>query len=53
MEEEERINGDFNHQVIPSITDWLDKNLFLEWGAIAGAVALGFIAGQVSNDKQS
>jgi NAD(P)-dependent dehydrogenase (short-subunit alcohol dehydrogenase family) len=52
VEQEQRISGDFNNQVIPSITDWLDKNPLLQWGAIAGAVALGFIAGQFFNEKQ-
>ncbi|HEY9299909.1 MAG TPA: short-chain dehydrogenase, partial [Phormidium sp.] len=26
-----RIDGDFTKQVIPSVTDWLDKNLRLPW----------------------
>ncbi len=40
------VDGDFSNQVIPSITDWLDKNPILQWGAVAGAVAVAFIAAQ-------
>jgi hypothetical protein len=31
---------------IPSITDWLDKNPAIKWGAIAGVAALAFLATQ-------
>ncbi|MBD2200653.1 MULTISPECIES: SDR family oxidoreductase [Calothrix] len=44
--EEDRIDGDFSNQVIPSITDWLDKNPLLQWGAIAGTFALALLAAQ-------
>jgi NAD(P)-dependent dehydrogenase (short-subunit alcohol dehydrogenase family) len=40
----DRAKGDFSNLAIPSVTDWLDKNPALKWGAIAGVVALGAIA---------
>jgi NAD(P)-dependent dehydrogenase (short-subunit alcohol dehydrogenase family) len=49
----DRVEGDFGELVIPSITDWLDKNPPLKWGALAatalGGVALAMLATQVSN----
>ncbi|MEH2044207.1 SDR family oxidoreductase [Nostoc sp.] len=48
--EDDRVNGDFGNLVIPSVSDWLDKNPLLQWGAIAGTVALAFLAAQVFKD---
>jgi hypothetical protein len=50
--EHDRIDGDFSNQVIPSITDWLDKNPLLQWGAIAGTAALALLVAQVFNTKE-
>ncbi len=41
---ETRVDGDFNQWVIPSLTDWLDKNPLVKWGAIAGVAAIAFLA---------
>lgn len=50
----DKIKGDFSNLEIPSITDWLDKNPPLKWGAIAattlGAVALAILATQASSN---
>lgn len=46
-----RVDGDFSHQVIPSISDWLDKNPPLKWGAIAGTAALALLAVQAFQNK--
>jgi hypothetical protein len=32
--------------VIPSVTDWLAQNPALQWGAIAGVMALALLAKQ-------
>lgn len=49
----DRVEGDFGELVIPSVTDWLDKNPPLKWGALAatalGGVALAMLATQVSS----
>ena len=49
----DRVEGDFGELVIPSLTDWLDKNPPLKWGALAatalGGVALAMLATQVSS----
>jgi NAD(P)-dependent dehydrogenase (short-subunit alcohol dehydrogenase family) len=37
---------DFNNLTIPSVSDWLDKNPPLKWGAIAGMLALTLLAAQ-------
>jgi NAD(P)-dependent dehydrogenase (short-subunit alcohol dehydrogenase family) len=50
--EDNRIDGDYSKQVIPSVTDWLAKNPVLQWGAIAGTVALALLATQVLNTKE-
>ncbi|BDA70649.1 hypothetical protein RIVM261_061960 [Rivularia sp. IAM M-261] len=50
--EHDRIDGDFSNQVLPSITDLLDKNPILQWGAVAGAVAVAFIAAQTITPKE-
>ncbi len=47
-----RVDGDFSSQVVPSITDWLDKNPPLKWGALAGAAALSLLAAQVLKDRE-
>jgi NAD(P)-dependent dehydrogenase (short-subunit alcohol dehydrogenase family) len=41
-----RVDGDYSHMVIPSVTDWLAKNPALQWGAAAGVAALAFLATQ-------
>lgn len=42
----DRIEGDFRHLTIPSVTDWLDMNPPLKWGAIAAAaLALAAVLG--------
>ncbi|MEP0858032.1 SDR family oxidoreductase [Trichocoleus sp. DQ-U1] len=40
----DRVKGDFSNLAIPSVTDWVDKNPVLKWGAIASVVVLGAIA---------
>lgn len=45
--EDDRVNGDYGNLVVPSVSDWLEKNPFLQWGAIAGTLALAFLAVQV------
>jgi NAD(P)-dependent dehydrogenase (short-subunit alcohol dehydrogenase family) len=47
---DERIEGDFNNLVIPSVSDWLAQNPLLTWGAIAGVVVLGLVAAQAIRD---
>ncbi|MBD2043536.1 SDR family oxidoreductase [Microcoleus sp. FACHB-672] len=42
----DRVEGDFKNLVIPSLTDWLDKNPALKWGALVSTVALAFLAAQ-------
>ncbi|MCC5645297.1 SDR family oxidoreductase [Nostoc sp. CHAB 5824] len=48
--EDDRVNGDYGHLVIPSVSDWLEKNPLLQWGAIAGTAALALLAAQVFKD---
>ncbi|WP_414573554.1 SDR family oxidoreductase [Nostoc sp. CCY 9925] len=50
--EHDRVGGDFDKLVIPSISDWLDKNPLLQWGAIAGTAALALIAAQVLGENK-
>ncbi|MEH2464464.1 SDR family oxidoreductase [Nostoc sp.] len=45
--EDDRVNGDYGNLVVPSVSDWLEKNPLLQWGAIAGTLALAFLAVQV------
>ncbi|MFS0517841.1 hypothetical protein ACEYW6_24440 [Nostoc sp. UIC 10607] len=47
--EDDRVNGDYGNLVIlsVSVSDWLEKNPVLQWGAIAGAAALALLAVQV------
>ncbi|WP_375498791.1 SDR family oxidoreductase [uncultured Nostoc sp.] len=49
--EDDRVNGDYGHLVIPSVSDWLDKNPVLQWGAIAGTAALVFLVAQVFKEQ--
>jgi NAD(P)-dependent dehydrogenase (short-subunit alcohol dehydrogenase family) len=42
----DRVEGDFGNLVIPSISDLLDKNPPLKWGAIAATVVLALLAVQ-------
>ncbi|MBW4450678.1 MAG: SDR family oxidoreductase [Spirirestis rafaelensis WJT71-NPBG6] len=41
-----RVDGDFSHQVVPSISDWLDKNPQIKWGAVVSTAALALLAVQ-------
>ena len=47
-----RVDGDYSNMVIPSVTDWLAKNPALQWGAIAGVMALALLATQGFNDEK-
>ena len=38
VSDDNRIEGDFGQWVIPSVTDWIDKNPVLKWGTVAGTV---------------
>ena len=49
--EDERINGDYSNFVIPSVSDWLEKNPVLQWGAIAGTAALALLVAQVIKEQ--
>ena len=49
--EDDRVNGDYGHLVIPSVSDWLEKNPVLQWGAIAGTAALAFLVAQVIKEQ--
>lgn len=42
----DRVEGDFGHLTIPSISDWFDQNPTIKWGAIAGIAALALLATQ-------
>ncbi|BDI18259.1 hypothetical protein ANSO36C_40610 [Nostoc cf. commune SO-36] len=48
--EDDRVNGDYGHLVIPSVSDWVEKNPVLQWGAIAGTAALALLVAQVIKD---
>lgn len=48
--EDDRVNGDYGHLVIPSVSDWIEKNPVLQWGAIAGTAALALLVAQVIKD---
>ncbi|MEA5602864.1 SDR family oxidoreductase [Nostoc sp. UHCC 0252] len=50
--EDDRVNGDYGNLVIPSVSDWLEKNPVLQWGAIAGTAALALLAAQVFNTNE-
>ena len=51
----DKVEGDFSNLAIPSISDWLDKNPPLKWGAIAattlGVMTLATLIVQASKDK--
>jgi hypothetical protein len=47
-----RVDGDYSNMVIPSVTDWLAKNPALQWGAIAGVMALALLATQSFNNEK-
>lgn len=49
--EDDRVNGDYSNFVIPSVSDWLDKNPVLQWGAIAGTAALALLVAQVLKEQ--
>jgi len=52
VSDDNRVEGDFGHLVIPSVTDWIDRNPVLKWGTVAGAligVSALAIAAQVLN----
>lgn len=42
----DKVEGDFSNLVIPSVSDWLDKNPPLKWGALALCGALALLAAQ-------
>lgn len=44
----DKVEGDFGHLTIPSVSDWLAKNPKAQWSAIAlGSLALAILAAQV------
>ncbi|MBW4424912.1 MAG: SDR family oxidoreductase [Nostoc desertorum CM1-VF14] len=49
--EDDRVNGDYGHLVIPSVSDWIEKNPVLQWGAIAGTAALALLVAQVIKEQ--
>lgn len=52
VSEDDRVEGDFSNLVVPSVSDWLDKNPLLQWGAIAGTAALAFLAAQAFKKEE-
>lgn len=42
----DKVKGDFDNLAIPSVTDWLDKNPPLKWGAIATLGILALLSAQ-------
>lgn len=44
--EDDRVEGDFGNLVVPSVSDWLDKNPLLQSSAIAATLGLAFLADQ-------
>jgi NAD(P)-dependent dehydrogenase (short-subunit alcohol dehydrogenase family) len=42
----DKVKGDFDNLAIPSVSDWLDKNPPLKWGAIASLGVLALLAAQ-------
>jgi hypothetical protein len=51
--EHDTIEGSLSEALeIPSITDWLDKNPVIKWGAIAGVAALALLATQGFNKEE-
>jgi hypothetical protein len=47
---DQRVKGDFDNLVIPSVSDWLARNPWAAWGAIAGIVVIGLLAAQAIGD---
>lgn len=47
----DRVEGDFSNLTIPSVSDWLDKNPPLKWGAIALGGALALLAVQAFKNE--
>lgn len=44
--EHDRVDGDYSNLVIPSISDFLEQNPPLQWGAIAAGTVLALLAAQ-------
>ena len=40
----DRVEGDFGHLTVPSVTDWLDRHPALGWGVAGTAVGAAFLA---------
>ncbi|NJN59561.1 MAG: SDR family oxidoreductase [Leptolyngbyaceae cyanobacterium SL_5_9] len=49
----DRVEGDFGHLTIPSVSDWFDRNPAVKWGAIASAAALALLATQAFTGRSS
>lgn len=50
----DRVEGDFNHLTIPSVSDAIERNPVLKWGAVAGGfAALALLAAQIFNGDRS
>jgi len=49
----DRVEGDFGHLTIPSVSDWFDRNPEVKWGAIASATALALLATQAFTSGSS
>ncbi|NJL36997.1 MAG: SDR family oxidoreductase [Leptolyngbyaceae cyanobacterium RM2_2_4] len=49
----DRVEGDFGHLTIPSVSDWFDRNPTVKWGAIASAAALALLATQALTGANS
>lgn len=47
----DKVKGDFNNLTIPTVTDWLDMNPVLKWGAVAvAALGVAVVSGLLSNN---
>ncbi len=49
--ENDRIDGDYKTQVIPSVFDTLDKNPLLQWGALAATGILALLAAHTLKNR--
>ncbi|MBH8575079.1 SDR family oxidoreductase [Nostocaceae cyanobacterium CENA369] len=49
--EHDRVDGDYNNLVIPSISDVVEKNPLFQWGAIATAALLALLTAQAFKEK--
>ncbi|XHX75866.1 MAG: SDR family oxidoreductase [Stenomitos frigidus ULC029] len=49
----DRVDGDFNHLLVPSVTDWLDRHPAFGWsaGTAIGAAFLVMLASQAFNSE--